>query len=300
MAEVILHSSSHFSSPTRKLYPRERRDHHKSPLSLVSIVFRKYLMVCSCDHAEKGYACSMEIGSPTNVIHEAHVTFDKFQGLHGVPVEFESEIPRSVPSASRTIFGVSMEAMKYSYDTRGNTVPTILLQMQKRLYAQGGLEAEGIFRICGKNSQEEYLRDQLNNGIVPDSVDVHCLACLIKAWFRELPKGILDCLLPEQVMQAEEEEECDQLVKMIPPIEGALLNWVVNLMADIVQEEARNKMNAHNLAVVFAPNMAHFEDSPIALTHVVHVMKLLKKLITRTLKEREALHSEDPVMETSY
>jgi hypothetical protein len=45
------------------------------------------------------------------------------------------------------------------------------------------------------------VRDQLNRGIVPDDIDVHCLAGLIKAWFRELPSGVLDGLSPVQVLQ---------------------------------------------------------------------------------------------------
>lgn len=42
------------------------------------------------------------------------------------------------------------------------------------------VQAEGIFRIAAGNSQEEYVREQLNRGVVPDGVDVHCLAGLIK------------------------------------------------------------------------------------------------------------------------
>lgn len=42
------------------------------------------------------------------------------------------------------------------------------------------MQAEGIFRINAENSQEEYVRDQLNSGVVPDGIDVHCLAGLIK------------------------------------------------------------------------------------------------------------------------
>ena len=42
------------------------------------------------------------------------------------------------------------------------------------------LQAEGIFRINAENSQEEYVRDQLNSGVIPNGVDVHCLAGLIK------------------------------------------------------------------------------------------------------------------------
>lgn len=42
------------------------------------------------------------------------------------------------------------------------------------------IQAEGIFRINAENSQEEYVRDQLNRGVVPEGIDVHCLAGLIK------------------------------------------------------------------------------------------------------------------------
>jgi hypothetical protein len=115
---------------------------------------------------------------------------------------------------SASVFGVSTESMQCSYDSRGNSVPTILLMMQRRLYEQGGLQvcclgspftlisflqclvvlfwsdsyvftlqAEGIFRINAENTQEELVRDQLNSGIVPNGIDVHCLSGLIKVWF---------------------------------------------------------------------------------------------------------------------
>lgn len=99
------------------------------------------------------------------------------------------------------------------------------------------------------------MRNQLNCGIVPDDIDVHCLAGLIKAWFRELPSGVLDGLSPEQVLQCNTEEESIELVKQLKPTESALLSWAIDLMADVVQEEEHNKMNARNIAMVFAPNM---------------------------------------------
>lgn len=42
------------------------------------------------------------------------------------------------------------------------------------------VQAEGIFRINGENGQEEYIREELNRGVVPENIDVHCLAGLIK------------------------------------------------------------------------------------------------------------------------
>nr|CAB3459416.1 unnamed protein product [Digitaria exilis] len=161
----------------------EEEEERWSFLALLFELLRKSLLGCRTvgggGEGERG-GCGMEIGLPTDVQHVAHVTFDRFHGFLGLPVEFEPEVPRRAPSASASVFGVSTESMQCSYDSRGNSVPTILLMMQRRLYEQGGLQAEGIFRINAENSQEEFVRDQLNSGIVPDGIDVHCLAGLIK------------------------------------------------------------------------------------------------------------------------
>ncbi|KAF7119651.1 hypothetical protein RHSIM_Rhsim13G0018100 [Rhododendron simsii] len=264
-----------------------------SNLSIIEILLaalRKSMVSCRVDRrGEEPIAAlhHMEIGWPTDVQHVAHVTFDRFEGFQGLPVEFEVEIPSKVPSASASVFGVSAESMQCSYDSRGNSVPIILLLMQDRLYSQGGLKAEGIFRINPENSHEEDVRSQLNRGIVPDDIDVHCLAALIKAWFRELPSGVLDGLSPEQVLQCSTEEEFVELVKELQPTESALLHWVIDLMADVVELEESNKMNARNIAVVFAPNMTQMSDPLTALMHAVQIMNLLKTLIMKTLRERE-------------
>lgn len=46
---------------------------------------------------------------------------------------------------SVSVFGISPESMQCSYDTRGNSVPTILLLMQERLYSQDGLKVSHFF-----------------------------------------------------------------------------------------------------------------------------------------------------------
>jgi Rho GTPase-activating protein 22/24/25 len=56
-------------------------------------------------------------------------------------------------------------------------------------------------------------------------------------------------------MQCQTEEDCAELASHLPQTEASLLNWTINLMADVVQEEHLNKMNARNIAMVFAPNM---------------------------------------------
>ncbi|KAL6511052.1 hypothetical protein OROGR_022176 [Orobanche gracilis] len=259
---------------------REKRENDRrdqlSLLALLVTLFRKgfWLARKTERHIFSGAGGgAMEIGWPTDVQHVNHVTFDRFDGFLGLPVEFEPEVPRRPPSAR---WRISTESMQLSYDMRG------------------GLQAEGIFRITAGNSQEEFVRDQLNRGVVPEGIDVHCLAGLIKAWFRELPRGVLDSLSSEQVMQCQSEDDCDALVRLLPPTESALLDWAINLMADIVQEERLNKMNAHNIAMVFAPNMTQMADPLTALMYAVRVMNFLKTLIKKTLREREDSLIEPP------
>nr|XP_043624150.1 rho GTPase-activating protein 5-like [Erigeron canadensis] len=266
------------------------RSNHNNNFTIASILLnalRKSLLTCAVDHHDVTKADTLNIGSPTDVQHVSHVTFDRFHGFLGLPLAFQCDVPHKVPSASVCVFGVSVESMQCSYDERGNSVPTILLMMQNRLYSEGGLQAEGIFRINGENGQEEDVRKQLNRGFVPHGVDVHCLAGLIKAWFRELPTGILDSLTPEKVMHCNTEDECTRLVKTLPPTEAALLDWAINLMADVVTYDEINKMNSRNIAMVFAPNMTQMADPLTALIHAVQIMNLLKTLVIKTLRERE-------------
>lgn len=266
---------------------RRRRGQQMPPiLGMVAAVLRRSLVTCSVERDEDDLD-DIEISCPTDVKHIAHVTFDRFNGFLGLPVEFQPEVPWRVPSASVRVFGVSPRSMQCSIDQRGNSVPTILLMMQKRLYEDGGLQAEGIFRINAENSQEEWVRRHLNQGVIPLQIDVQCLAGLIKAWFRELPTGVLDTIRPEQVMHCNTEDECTELVLSLPQTEAALLDWAINLMADVVENEHLNKMNARNIAMVFAPNMTQMLDPLTALIHAVQVMNFLKTLIVKTLRDRE-------------
>lgn len=72
-------------------------DNQFSLLALLVTVFRKSI-VGGCATEREGNDL-MEIGWPTDVAHVAHVTFDRFHGFLGLPVEFEPDVPRRAPSA---------------------------------------------------------------------------------------------------------------------------------------------------------------------------------------------------------
>jgi hypothetical protein len=79
---------------------KQKEKNQRDQLSLLALLvalLRKSLVACKSDRRE--FCSSMEIGWPTNVRHVAHVTFDRFNGFLGLPVEFEPEVPRRPPSA---------------------------------------------------------------------------------------------------------------------------------------------------------------------------------------------------------
>ncbi|KAK6120103.1 hypothetical protein DH2020_046139 [Rehmannia glutinosa] len=275
--------------------PSKAENQEKQQLSqslldfILSALKKSMVSTCRVDNQDQDVISPvhhrMEIGWPTNVQHLTHVTFDTFHGFLGLPVE----IPCKAPTFKSGLM-----------TQRCNSVPTILLLMQERLYALGGLKAEGIFRINPENSKEEYVRDQLNRGVVPENIDVHRLAGLIKAWFRELPSGVLDGLSPEQVLQCSTEDEIVELVKQLKPTEGCLLDWAIDLMADVVEQEESNKMNARNIAMVFAPNMTQMSDPLTALMHAVQVTNLLKTLIMKKLRERNETATRSSLLSSHF
>lgn len=81
----------------------EDQDKQLSLLDFILSALRKS-MVSTCrmnrhDQEVVSTVRHLEIGWPTNVQHVTHVTFDRFHGFLGLPVEFEVEIPCKAPSA---------------------------------------------------------------------------------------------------------------------------------------------------------------------------------------------------------
>lgn len=68
-----------------------------SVLAMVATALRRSLVSCSVDRDH--VASDVDIGWPTDVRHVSHVTFDRFNGFLGLPVELQPDIPRTTPSA---------------------------------------------------------------------------------------------------------------------------------------------------------------------------------------------------------
>lgn len=95
---------------------REKDDDQLSLLALLVTLIRKSSLWVSRRNDSSGTnGNGMDIGWPTNVQHVAHVTFDRFNGFLGLPVEFELEVPLRAPSARYTINPFDYICILYVY-----------------------------------------------------------------------------------------------------------------------------------------------------------------------------------------
>lgn len=78
---------------------RDKDDEQLSLLALLVTLIRKSSFWVRRNDSSGSNGSGMDIGWPTNVQHVAHVTFDRFNGFLGLPVEFELEVPLRAPSA---------------------------------------------------------------------------------------------------------------------------------------------------------------------------------------------------------
>lgn len=90
--------------------PNHNEKGDEQQISLVAILvaaLRKSVVACRLDNRQDddvAVLTGMEISWPMDVRHVAHVTFDRFNGFLGLPVEFEMEVPSRAPSARSHLF----------------------------------------------------------------------------------------------------------------------------------------------------------------------------------------------------
>merc|ERR1712137_744752 len=135
-----------------------------------------------------------------------------------------------------------------------------------------GVDAEGIFRHSGRATQIEKLRDQLDQGkkvFFSPGMDVHSVANLFKQWLRELPEPLLTWKLYDEFIAAYSLTNKNEKLKVLnsllneklPQTNRYCFHHMLKLLREVIHNEAKTKLNASSLSVVFAPNVLVNGDS---------------------------------------
>lgn len=140
-----------------------------------------------------------------------------------------------------------------------------------------GLQEIGIYRISGSLSTINKLKRSIDtnpsiNATILSSVDINAIAGLFKLWLRELPEPLMTYALYTSFLATLEIEEygakllaLKELVHRLPVPNFSMLKRLIEHLEKVTDYEACNHMYAHNLAIIFGPNILQPTPSNISL-----------------------------------
>lgn len=154
-----------------------------------------------------------------------------------------------------------------STDEFGGKVPFIVTDLIAKLRSMEAEKVEGIFRLSGSARDISELSYALDQGRVTDWApfqNVHTIACTLKKYFRDnvrtkplLPFDQFDAFIDIPIKAQTDEEAIPKYKEILKNITEARYNTFAVLLQYLHQISVveTSKMNAHNLAIVIAPNL---------------------------------------------
>ncbi|KAM9324813.1 rho GTPase-activating protein 19 [Gastrophryne carolinensis] len=182
-------------------------------------------------------------------------------------------------------------------------------------YLHKNLRTEGLFRIPGNSNRQQILKDCLNNGLDLDveSGEFHPndVATILKMFLGELPEPLLTHRhynahlkiaglmlfddkgnrtgMPDKEQQI---EALQLLFLLLPSPNRNLLKLLLDLLYQTAKKQDRNKMSAHNLALMFAPHII-WPKNLTANDLQEHIIKL-NNGVTFMIKHSQKLFKAPP------
>ncbi|XP_070554465.1 rho GTPase-activating protein 6-like isoform X2 [Ptychodera flava] len=141
-----------------------------------------------------------------------------------------------------------------------------------------GLRVLGIFRVGGSKKRIKQLREEFDSGNdvkFHDSYNAHDVAALLKEYFRDLPEPLMSRDLYPAFIATTNIEDIERRVKvlhylvcLLPIVHVDTLYALMKFLhkvscyaKDSIDENGEelpgNKMDTHNLATLFGPNLLH-------------------------------------------
>merc|ERR1712129_404194 len=153
-------------------------------------------------------------------------------------------------------FGNALSELKIVKLPRyGAPIPLVLVEIKKRLHAVDALTKRHIFDISVKNSTASH----------------HRTTRLFRKFFESLPKPLLDGVTLPPLLSV---DRVDGFVAKVPQPTRSILRWTWDLMADVVEHRATNRMNEELLARSVAPSMCGADCDDKRRAHCVMFFKL--------------------------
>lgn len=182
------------------------------------------------------------------------------------------------------------EKGKRGFKREQDDVPLIVRETVAYI-REKGLFLEGIFRVSASADKVKKIKALYDKGkkVDLDAVgDAHTVAGVLKEFLREPEESLLTFELYDAFIAAIVIEDDKTRLKclkktllMLPPGNMAIVRELCSLLFDVQARSHKNKMNAHNLGVVFAPTLMkkHNETALDIVQNVNNTMNLVSTMI---------------------
>ncbi|KAI8378026.1 uncharacterized protein BYT42DRAFT_365062 [Radiomyces spectabilis] len=166
------------------------------------------------------------------------------------------------------LFGISLTEYAQQYERSPPLIVTKCIEAIERL---GGLEKEGIYRVSGKSSNLEKIKQAFERDEaalvfgqdgVPD--DVLSISSILKIFLRELSSPLFPFTLSDRIVYSQIPDKELRLMNLLtrilklPAANYDTLKAVIHHLSKLEAHLEKNKMTMKNLSLIFTP--AIFQD----------------------------------------
>uniref|UniRef100_A0A8C4WUJ0 Uncharacterized protein n=1 Tax=Eptatretus burgeri TaxID=7764 RepID=A0A8C4WUJ0_EPTBU len=169
------------------------------------------------------------------------------------------------PPETRKVFGVRLE--ECASTSKHKWVPQVV-EACCEMIERYGLSSRGIFRVPGRLSAVSAMQEELNRSAgEPDTTDErwqdpNVVSSLLKSFFQKLPDPLFTEAKYKAIIEANQKKhfgtklKClKQLIHELPPHHHHTLCFLANHLHTVASNAELNKMDAHNLAIVFGQTL---------------------------------------------
>ncbi|KAI8080000.1 uncharacterized protein BX664DRAFT_342035 [Halteromyces radiatus] len=163
------------------------------------------------------------------------------------------------------IFGITL--MEYT-QLRGRSPPLVVSRCIEAVERLGGLEKEGIYRVSGKQTTIERMKQEFERDeeamTFGDNEEVFCIASVLKIFLRELASPLFPFALPDRITYSQIPDKELRLMNLLtrilklPGPNYDTLKALVEHLSKLEPLVEKNKMTISNLSLIFTP--AIFQD----------------------------------------
>uniref|UniRef100_A0A8R1IBF1 Rho-GAP domain-containing protein n=1 Tax=Caenorhabditis japonica TaxID=281687 RepID=A0A8R1IBF1_CAEJA len=182
---------------------------------------------------------------------------------------------------SEPVFGSTLSVI---CQNENSLVPKFIRVVTEVIESKG-LKTDGIYRVSGNLSAVQKIRcqaDQDNYKALVAEEDIHVLTGALKLFFRELSEPLFPVNLHKEYTSAMQVpnttsrfKKFEELLSRLPQENRESLKLLLGHLNRVAAHSSQNRMQQHNLAIVFGPTLFHNGD--VASSYIAKNKKSTKK-----------------------